>query len=168
MAGKGRLFVRFLIGLLPAPLACSSTEAAPQACAGPAGSITDLASEPPYGANYLHRWTIDGCPVRLDVLMTRTSGCGPEDMLMGNPLGASTTGGAFRIYVRGDTTALGGGAAGYNPNATLPAAAVDTGFRQGDRELWMVSGDDSFVFVRYTTDGRVEAWPRDPTPIGCV
>jgi hypothetical protein len=156
------------MGLLLAPLACSGTATEGQACAGPSGSITDLASEPRYQANYLHRWTTDGCLVRLDVLMTRTGGCGPEDMLMGTPLGASTTSSSPRIYVRGDTTAFGGGAAGYNPNATLPASAVDTGFRQEGRELWIVPGDDSFVFVRSTADGHVEAWPRDLTPIGCV
>jgi hypothetical protein len=143
-------------------------EASGQVCSGTPGGITDLSAEPRYSATYLHRWTTAECLVRLDVLMTRTGGCGPEDMLMGDPLGASSESGTFRIYVRGDTVSLGGGAAGYVADTSLPATASDTGFHQGARELWMVPQDDSFVFVRYADDGHVETWPRDTRPVGCI
>jgi hypothetical protein len=161
-----RLGYRLLVCLCLAS-ACDGQKDAPSSCPSPAGSITDLAAEPSYSAPYLHRWSIDGCAVRLDVLMTRDSSCGPTDLLMGTPLGASSESGGPRIYVRGDTTGLGGRATGFQRDAGLPTSATDTGFRQGGNELWIVPGDDSFVFVRYPQEGRVEAWPRDPAPIGC-
>lgn len=43
-------------------------------------------------------------------------------------------------------------------NATLPARAVDSGFRHGDEEMWDVPGDNTFIYVR--TGGHVERWPR--------
>jgi hypothetical protein len=104
----------------------------------------------------------------LDVLMSRDERCGPMDLLMGTPLGASSEKGNPRIYVRGDTTGLGGGATGFRRDGALPTSAIDTGFRQGANELWSVPDDDTFVFIRYPDEGRVEAWPRDPSPIGCL
>jgi len=139
-----------------------------QVCSGAPGGPTDLSAEPSYSATYLHRWTTAGCFVRLDVLMTRTGGCGPEDMLMGNPLGTSSNSGTFRIFVRGDTVSFGGGAAGYIADTSLPATAADTEFHQDARELWIVPDDNSFVFVRHADDGHVEAWPCDTKPIGCT
>src|SRR4051812_21634343 len=74
-----------------------------------ARDITNLSAEPSYSANYLDRWkTADGCPVRLDVLMTRRGkeACGGErvaDILMGWPLGQVHSGSRpypYRIYVR--------------------------------------------------------------------
>jgi hypothetical protein len=147
---------------------CGSAEDGdPEAC-GARGSITDLSAEPQYSADYLHRFTVEGCPVRLDVIMTRTGACGPPDLVMGTPLGASTMDSAPRIYVRGSTTSLGGAATGFDDNAVLPPAAADTGFRQGDLELHVVPNDDSFLFFRSAEDGHVEAWPLDRDPIGCV
>ena len=147
---------------------CGSDEGSTgAACTGEAGGITDLSAEPNYSATYLQRWTLAGCPVRLDVLMTRTSGCLPEDMVMGSPLG-TPSGVGDRIYVRGETTQYGGGAAGYLPNTSLPAGATDTGYRQKVRQLWMLPESDTFVFVHYTDDGHVEAWPRDISPVGCI
>src|SRR5438046_135349 len=66
----------------------------------------DIGLEPPYSAGYLHRWqTADGCPVRLDYLMTRSGegSCGgtrAADLLIGWPLGTSSDGKGYRIYVR--------------------------------------------------------------------
>jgi len=148
--------------------ACDASTDERNACTGPAGSITDLTAEPAYSATYLQRWSVDGCPVRLDVLMSRDSGCGPTDMVMGSPLGAVAEGGSARIYVRGDTSALGGGATGFQPNATLPPSATDTGFRQGVKELWVVPNDDAFVFIRSSDNGRIEAWPLDRSPLICL
>jgi len=144
--------------LLVASAACGSSKDDQSSCAGPAGAITDLAAEPSYSATYLHRWSVDGCAVRLDVLMSRDSGCGPTDMVMGSPLGAIAEGGSARIYVRGDTGVLGGGATGFQPDAALPPSATDTGFRQGVKELWMVPNDDAYVFIRSSDSGSVEDW----------
>jgi hypothetical protein len=148
--------------------ACDASKDERNSCPGPAGSITDLAAEPAYSATYLHRWSVDGCPVRLDVLMSRDGGCGPTDMVMGSPLGAVAEGASARIYVRGDTSALGGGAKGFQSDAALPLSATDTGFRQGVKELWMVPNDDAFVFIRSSDNGKIEAWPLDRSPIGCI
>jgi hypothetical protein len=159
---------RVLPCILLALAACDASKDEPITCPGPTGSITDLAAEPDYSATYLHRWSIDGCAVRLDVLMSRDGGCGPADMVMGSPLGAVADGHSARIYVSGDTTAIGGGATGFKAEAALPRSAADTGFRQGVKELWMVPNDDSFVFIRSSDSGRIEAWPLDRSPILCL
>jgi hypothetical protein len=158
---------RLLLFLLMALAACDATKER-NSCPGPAGSITDLAAEPAYSAPYLHRWAVEDCPVRLDVLVSRDSGCGPRDLVMGTPLGTIAENRNARMYVRGDTSGLGGRAIGFRPDATLPPSATDTGFRQGVTELWMVPNDDAFVFIRSSADGRVEAWPLDRSPIGCL
>ena len=106
--------LRCLIVLLLGLGGCGPAEDGdPDAC-GARGSITDLSAEPKYSADYLHRFTVEGCPVRLDVIMTRTGACGPPDLVMGTPLGASTMDSAPRIYVRGSTTSLGGAATGVH------------------------------------------------------
>src|ERR1700730_5312831 len=99
--------------------ACDAAKDQRTSCSGAPGSITDLTAEPAYSAAYLHRWSVDGCAVRLDVLMSRDSGCGPEDLVMGSPLGAIAEGVNARIYVRGDTTMLGGGAMGFQLDAVF-------------------------------------------------
>jgi hypothetical protein len=165
----GRIAALWSLVLFGVVSGCGSNEGPTgTVCTGEAGGVADLSAEPNYSATYLHRWALAGCLVRLDVLMTRTSGCLPEDMVMGSPLGTSTVNGAGRIYVRGETTQFGGGASGYLPNTSLPGEATDTGYRQGARELWMLPDNDTFVFVRYTDDGHVEAWPRDTAPAGCA
>ena len=137
-------------------------------------AATEVASEPPYTATYLHRWrTADGCPVRLDYVMTRTGegscgGTGAADLLTGWPLGASHDHRPFRIFVRDPdnifedrrTSDL------FDEDADLPHDAVDTGFRQDEEELWMRPGDDAFVYL--VRDDKVERWPLDRTPPGCA
>jgi hypothetical protein len=157
-----------LLGLLLAATACEGQKEVLNSCPSSAGSITDLAAEPSYSAPYVHRWSVDGCAVRLDVLMSRDGGCGPMDLVMGTPLGTSSERGSPRIYVRGDTTGLGGRATGFRRDGALPTSATDTGFRQGPNELWSIPTDDSFVFIRYPEESRVEAWPHDPAPINCI
>ncbi len=158
---------RWLVSTVLGLAACGGTNTADPACNSPAGSITDLGSEPHFSANYLHRWSIDSCLVRLDVLMSRDSGCGPNDMVMGTPLGTSNLDGGARIYVGGNTTNLGGDTTGFDPAALLPPSATDTGFRQSARELWMVPNDDGFAFLRSSADGHVEAWPLERSVFGC-
>ncbi|WP_371667742.1 hypothetical protein OG985_08940 [Streptomyces sp. NBC_00289] len=54
--------------------------------------------------------------------------------------------------------------AAYDGKAQLPDDARDTGYRLGDRELWLTD-DRSTAYVR-TSDG-VEAWPRARQFIAC-
>ena len=159
---------RVVLCLLLALTACDGSKDEGSSCPGPAGSITDLTAEPAYSATYLHRWSVDSCPVRLDVIMSRDGSCGPTDLVMGSPLGTISDGASARIYVRGDTSGLGGGATGFQSDAALPPTAADTAFRQGAKELWMVPNDDAFVFIRASDSGRIEAWPLDRSSIGCL
>ena len=52
----------------------------------------------------------------------------------------------------------------YDGDATLPAKATASGYRNGDLELWFVP-DGRAVFV--VGPDRVELWPRSDPPIGC-
>lgn len=142
---------------------------------GVPGSETDLADEPGYFGDYLYRWTmVDGCAVRLDVLMTRRppadfhcSGW-PPDVVMGTPLGARTSETTPRVYVRdpdgyfGDADLQQGFAALDGP----PAPAVDTGYRQEGLALWMDPADDRFIYL-VAPDGT-ERWPKETESRGCA
>jgi hypothetical protein len=140
---------------------------------GTPGSETDLTAEPRYGANYLHRWTnADGCPVRLDIVMTRrgTDACGGPnvaDILMGWPLGSSHSHRPYRIFLRDPHEVFGNPhvSGAFDDDAERPADAVDTGYRQNGAELWMRPNDDGFVYLVFAD--RVEQWPR-ATPPGCA
>ena len=147
---------------------CSSGQ--PAACGH---GITDLDEEPSYSADYLHRWsTADGCDVRLDVLMTRRGddACGGSDVadiLMGTPLGRPHDSTRPRIYIKDPENALGDTttANAFDEDTSLPKGAVDTGFRQGDVELWTDPKDDAFVYL--VGESNTEAWPLDESPPGC-
>lgn len=53
----------------------------------------------------------------------------------------------------------------FDANVDLPAGAVDTGYRTGDRQLWLVRGGDAYL----VSPQRVERWPRSTDPlIGCM
>ena len=139
------------------------------------GSLVDLSAEPRYSADYLHRWTTrEGCPVRLDVIMTRqgADACGGErvaDILMGWPLGEShARHRPSRIFVRDPNGVVADRqtSAAVDADAELPEDAVDTGYRQDGRALWMRPDDGSFVYL--VSGDRVEAWPHDPIPSGCA
>lgn len=142
---------------------------------GKPGSATDVDREPRYSANYLHRWlNAEGCPVRLDIIMTRRgpNACGGmrvADVLMGWPLGSSHQNPhPARIFVRDPHNVLGDVriSDAFDGNAEVPDDALDTGYRQGDAELWMRPGDDAFIYLVY--GDRVERWPHDATPTGCA
>jgi len=142
---------------------------------GTPGSATDLNEEPPYSANYLHRWTTsEGCTVRLDILMTRRGpdACGGAkvaNILMGWPLGSSHhKHRPYRTFVRDPENVFGDAevADAFDDAAERPADAVDTGYRQEGAELWMRPDDDAFLYLVYAD--RVERWPYDASPTGCA
>ena len=153
-------------GGAPAP------EPAAEACAEP-GTETDLSDEPVY--DDVERWTnAEGCPVRVDVLVTSTPGpdfhCAPwpPSLNMGTPLGARVTGGNLRSYVR-DPDGLFGDPelqAGFAADVEPAAGAVDTGYRQGAVELWMDPADDAFVYL--VDGGTAERWPKVTQAFGCA
>ena len=137
------------------------------------GSATDLTLEPAYiDIERLHRWTgPDGCPVRLDYLMTRDGPehCGwqdSQDLVMGTPLGAPQSQ-DVRIYVRDPLGVLGVPALqeAFDPEAELPEDAADTGYRLGEVELWMTPATD---FAYLVDDATAERWPLAPEPPGCA
>jgi hypothetical protein len=54
---------------------------------------------------------------------------------------------------------------GFRAMDELPSDATDTGYRQGERELWLSPSDPDAVFIRAA--GSVERWPRGEVP-GCA
>lgn len=95
--------------------------------------------------------------------------CGWEDatvLITGRTLGEPyTTAVDDREYVRdpervfGDTTV----ADGFDPDARIPATAIDSGFRRGDAELWHDPADPSAVWLASPTG--VERWPEGEPPV---
>lgn len=161
-----------------APRLVSAEEAARsadlQVCPGAPGSATDAAHEPEtWRGSGNDTWrTADGCIVRIDAVTSFTGAafCGRESIRFlhaGKPVGSlirDIEGGAMyvrdpeRTYERALTPAL-------DLDAELPAGATDTGFRQGDAELWIVPGDASAVYLR--SGAAIERWPRDPAFSAC-
>lgn len=144
-------------------------------CMAAHGLLADLAKEPSFNAgNRLHRWTTaDGCGVRLDVLMTRDGpDCLPtfRDLLMGTPLGEPWTGsgkGLDRDYVRDPGGVLNDPAvqSGFSAMDAPPADATDSGYRQGETQLWTVpDGSAVYIVMADTT----ERWPLDTQRGGCA
>ncbi|MFD8737375.1 hypothetical protein ACFV06_20980 [Streptomyces sp. NPDC059618] len=71
-----------------------------------------------------------------------------------------------RQYARDPRGVLPAGAltGAYEARVRMPADARDTGYRYGDRRLWLTP-DRATAYVR-TSDG-VEAWPSTASPFGC-
>jgi hypothetical protein len=118
--------------------------------------------------------TSDGCLVRIDVMAERP---GPEHcdfqsalvIITGVPCGARyTTILDSAHYVRDPENVFGdfGTSFGFDPDAELPAVAVDTGLREGDRGLWVVPEDETAVYL--VLGDTTERWPLDREPAGCV
>lgn len=145
-----------------------------RACDAPSGSLTDVATEPGAvrGAASGRDWTTkDGCLIRIDALADYDGAdhCGYGSarfiVLRANRaylLAKDKAVGAqdFDRYVR-DPEQVYGNAQATNDlslNASLPARAVDAGFRHGDEEIWEVPGDNAAIYVK--TGGQVERWPR--------
>lgn len=149
------------------------TEAGARRCHGSPGSPTDVANEPAWRVATSIWRTEEGCLVRVDVIsdFQGPTHCGWESahvIVTGRPVGALYTSpqdGDW--YVRDPEGVFRDPALveGFDPAAELPGDAVDTTFRQDDRELWIVPGDESAIYLR--SPGGVERWPLDPTPLLC-
>ena len=57
-------------------------------------------------------------------------------------------------------------ASGYADAADLPHDAADTGYRQGDQEVWLAASDPDAAFV--VSHGVVERWPLWFAPSACA
>ncbi len=121
------------------------------------GAATDVGSEPDWRryADYRQWSTADGCVVRIDVLADRPgpAHCGFEAarvITTGIPIGARYTDESNGPnYVRDpdnvfDDPAI---ASAFDPHATLPETAVDTGLRQPGTELWVDLTDRSAIYL---------------------
>jgi hypothetical protein len=145
-----------------APDSATPEELMPDALSCADATATDVAQEPAYSADYVHRWrTHDGCDVRLDFAMTRRGGCfeGVDDILIGWPLGTTHSHHDYRIYLR-DPGHLSGEESGdgLQLDATLPGAAMNMGLRQENNELWLIPGDDEFIWLM--NEDSIERWPQ--------
>ncbi|MGH2668664.1 MAG: hypothetical protein ACRDH5_06015, partial [bacterium] len=145
-------------------------------CDAPEGSVNDVATEPGWRAYGEFRdWTTaDGCLVRIDVIGDRPGPehCGFESarvIVTGVPVGERYTDASDDAeYIRDPENVFGDAetAAAFDPDADLPAAAEDTGFRQDGTELWMDRADESAIYL--VTGTSIERWPLDPEPTGCT
>jgi hypothetical protein len=146
----------------------TQTAAAPVPCEQRADSDLDVANEPGYRQFGEYRdWTRDGCLVRIDVLADRAGPdhCGWQSarvIITGSPLGARYTNDGDDVeYVR-DPNNVFELSERFDPDATLPAAAVDTGYRSEGDELWLVPDDGTSIYL--VGGDRVERWPRAEPP----
>jgi hypothetical protein len=179
--------VLLLVALAMATAACATpaatrtpsvplSQATPTICPARQGAVIDVASEPDWRqyADYRSWVSADGrCLVRIDVLADRP---GPEHcgfdaarvLVTGIPVGARyTTPEDSAHYVRDPDNAFDDlvTARAFDPDAVLPADAADTGFREGDTQLWVDPSDGSAVYL--VTGQTVERWPLDPDPAIC-
>jgi hypothetical protein len=115
----------------------------------------------------------EGCLVRIDVLADRPGPdhCGFEDArviitgITGPTLGEPYTTAVDSVsYVRDPEGVFGKPelTAGFDPSATLPSGAVDSGYREGDTELWTDPADPSGIYL--VTGATTERWPRGEDP----
>jgi len=142
------------------------TVSRPVGCTADPGSPTDLSSEPgewlAFGT-YM-RWYDGECPVRVDVIshINGAEHCGwerAEFLTMATTLGEPVTtmseqttnryvwnaGGVIPQLESGSTI----------PVDELPATATETGYSQGNSELWIDTATPSVVYVVDGSDARV-------------
>lgn len=177
LAVAGVLLVVTVSGCTGASPSASSTSTQTPAGTFPvtcAGAI-DVTTEPNWRqyADYRPWTTADGCLVRIDVLADRPgpAHCGYEAarvITTGVAIGARYTDeSSSATYVRDPTNVFGDPitAAAFDPQATLPGSAVDTGLRQGATQLWVDPTHPSAIYL--VSGASVERWPLDPNPAGC-
>lgn len=165
----------------PSEMASSVPTTAPSAvgaavCDAPEGSVNDVATEPDWRqfAEYREWTTADGCLIRIDVIADRDGPeqCGFEDarvIITGTPVGSRYTDASDDAeYIRDPDNVFGDAdtAAAFDPNAELPAGAEDTGFRQGETQLWVDPSDESAIYL--LLEATIERWPLDPEPTPCT
>lgn len=151
------------------------TDTAPTPPVAPSGDCPgddlDLASEPPlwrdagYGS-----WYRAGCLVRVDVItdLHGPAFCGWEDarvLILGDPLGTPITSTDADVqYVRDPANVYDSGLdAMFDAQAELPANAVHTGYSTDIEQLWIVPGDDAFIYL--VLSDRTERWPKADPPL---
>ncbi|MDP3984015.1 MAG: hypothetical protein Q8Q52_03290 [Acidimicrobiia bacterium] len=143
------------------PEVCSSAEP---------GSIRDLSLDHPLEHRFSIRWADErGCPVTFRALAESIGSdhCGWQGATF-LILGPSITGGGETWYARDPTGVLGRPdlVEGFVAGPLVPIAAEDTGFQSGNRHLWMLPDDSSYVYI---VDGdRNEQWPRYDDPLLCM
>jgi hypothetical protein len=115
-------------------------------------------------------WT-DASGARVPVT-TVTSWPGPEHCdwqdITFLEIGSTATRSAREEYLRDTQGELAGLLHGaYDAHASLPADAVDTGWRHDGRRLWRVPDRSAAYLVSLDDPADVERWPASTGPIGC-
>lgn len=145
----------------------------PRVCDAPIETPIDVEGEPPWRqfAEYLPWTDRDGCLIRIDVLAERPGPehCGWERarvLISGIPLGVLYTGTTDSIeFVRDpegvfDVPEF---VDGFAILDELPADAIDTNYRQGERELWLSPSDPQAAYLKSPVS--VERWPQAQVPV---
>jgi hypothetical protein len=168
------MFLPLALGAILLSVGCGEAEqsaARTNECVDLHGRPADVSQEPDYDAEWVHRWSYeDGCHVRKDVIMTREGdgSCGDgqaSEIVLGAKEDKHMR--DIKIYQRdpeniyNDTQV----SEAFDASVQLPDAAIDTGYQQGDRRLWLVPEVPEFIYVQLAD--AVEKWPHDPTPPGC-
>ena len=157
------------------PLAPPTDVTAPTATVAPSddcpGEDLDIASEPPFWRQDGYgTWYRAGCVVRIDVITDRPGPghCGwgnTRVLVFGSPLGTPFTNISDDVqYVRDPANEYGlGFDATFDAQATLPEAAVYSGYSTDNEQLWTVPGDDAFIYL--VLSDRTERWPKGEPPL---
>jgi hypothetical protein len=131
----------------------------PVGCDAEPGSPTDLDAEPAQWLAFgdYKRWSdAEGCPVRVDVIsnINGAAHCELQDaefISIGRPLGAPVTSlspATANRYVWNANGVIPGLPPGETvPTSALPDTGFDTGYIQGESELWLDAADESVLFV---------------------
>lgn len=142
-------------------------------CVDQPGSATDLTGQPDWDESGVRSWTDRfGCQVRVDVLMDAPGPehCGQEDadfLAMGDELGDryGTADVEELWYARDPKGVFGLPAvtAAFEPAATLPKSAVNSGYSRDGIDLHVDPADPNAIWLSYP-DGHVELWPLADLP----
>lgn len=145
----------------------------PRACEAPVDTPIDVDGEPPWRqfADYLPWTDRNGCLIRVDVLAERPgpAQCEWEStrvIISGIPLGVLYTGTTDSVTFVRDPGGLYGDAAladGFQILEELPVDAIDTNYRQDERELWLAPSDPGGIYLR--SPAGVERWPQGQVPV---